>query len=146
MTITKLTIIELNTRYIHCTGLKSTLDLAGFREHQWFCWWNYADPHWTREDLELVINYIRNQIRLERGFSINSLAFSRLIGDPPRFEELLGIAKAEARIKPTTPRQEMLKANGRPEPEPDTVRTPAQVMSESLKMASMLKAWKEQNL
>lgn len=65
-------------------------------------WFQFIKAGFTVQDLELVILHIKNQIRLgER--RLGALRFSNLIEDPLRFQEELGLAKAQQRNQKPPP-------------------------------------------
>lgn len=88
-----------------------------------FAWANWSRHGFSESDLVQVLRYLRSQVRRgERKPA--SMLFRNLIEYPENFEQELSLSK-EARLqkKPETPRQEILRAAGRPEQPKEKVQS-----------------------
>lgn len=103
---------QLDADYVRLTGIDPGRDPWGSRDGAWYNWVQYG---LTEGDLAVVVRYICRCIaESRRGFDMGSLRFSRLIGQPDKFSELLGEIRALARSKQgDSARQAVLRATGR---------------------------------
>ena len=149
MTLTALTVIELNVRFVSLTGYPNTLDIGGGKAHCWHTWATYADPPWGQPELNLVVAYIKRHMGRGpngRGFNENSLRFSNLVQRPELFEEVLGLARAEARIQQPTARDLVLEQTGR-KPSELAGAQPIATVLKGIKIGGPeWQEWKAQNL
>lgn len=102
-----------------------------------FAWECYC-LRFTEDDLRIVIKFIKD--KSSRGRPARSLTFRSLISGPDSldfFEEELHEARALARREPPTPRAKLLASVGRPEVEPDRVKSAAQILAESKALADL---------
>ena len=91
-------ITELHTAYCQATGFD--LPLRFDRQRTWF---DYEKAGFTKEDLQLVIKWIRRQFGRNNGYSPTSLRFSTLL-QLDYFEEKLMLARQELQGRPRKPR------------------------------------------
>lgn len=114
---------SLHDLYCRLTGM--TIPLTMPRIYQWEFW---LSKGFEEKDLYSVIRMLN--VKISQGIkTITCLKFHYLIGNIDWFEEDLAEANAlKRRPPPETPRQEILRATGRPKPEEDTCRTAAQVL------------------
>lgn len=70
------------------------------RERQWWDWCEFSEWEWTEKDLARVIHYLRSKINKDDR-NEGALLFDNLIGNPPRFEQDLGLAEAAAKGNPS---------------------------------------------
>lgn len=109
--------------------------LAGGVEMIWAAW---AREGFNEEDLRLVVAYIKRNMKPRGHFHPASLGFEKLIGNPGLFADRLGEARQAERVKdrqvkPETPRQEILRASGRPTVEQKEAQPAGQIAAEELK-------------
>lgn len=122
------TIQKLHDEFCRLTDATLTLHLQ--RMDAWQLW---AARGLTLDDLKLVVWSIRKGIA-EQSRNLGALRFSALIQDPDRFEEELGLARAQQRnTKPArTNRERTLAASGRPVAKADKPAVPAGEVAERL--------------
>lgn len=126
---------SLHRAYQNATGRQVELTMP---DH--FRWHEFHSRGWTEADLRLVVAFIQRRIRDKRRYP-ESLRLHNLI-DPARFADDLLDAKAEQRQPRPTPRQAVLRAVGRQEPEPDRCVSAGQAL-ERTKLAERLRQWRE---
>lgn len=113
--------------FVELTGMPLVLTMGRiFIYEQWLL-------QFTEADLRIVVPYIKKGIKAGRR-QPGALKFSNLIENPARFEEDLGMAKAESR-RPVIDRERssVLKSTGRPATEMprDTAVHVSQVISKT---------------
>lgn len=132
---------KLHAAYCELTGLEIGLDMN--RERSWFEW---AKKGFTEEDLRLVILEIRKGIKIGKR-NPGALKFRNLIEGLDYFEEDLAMVKAQKRApKFRFDKSATLRASGRPDKPKPPEAQPASVAVERLKMADMLKTWRQSSL
>jgi len=94
---------DLHDTYVRITGLD-----VKFSIHYW-TWENFS-KFFTKEDLVLVLNWIKRKNKQAEHKYRRSLAITKLIGDEEKFDELRAQAAAEERNrrKPLTPKQRVM--------------------------------------
>lgn len=80
---------ELHESYNARTGAEIELNMV--RERLWGEWLAWRTNKFTPEDLARVIGWLKGKIR--DGWDSRCLSFSKLIGEPDKFEEYLSEAK-----------------------------------------------------
>lgn len=118
---------SLHAVYVNQTGLSLPLSMQRI-----FAWSAWSKDGYTKDDLTLVISWLKNQIRQQRKWP-SSMIFSRLIDDRETFAEHLSMARADARRTKADPGlKRVLVQTGRrckEEPVKVTVRTAAQIIA-----------------
>lgn len=109
----------------YCTCTNRTMPMSSSMHFAWAAWSIHG---WTEADIKLVVAHINKLIKLNRRRP-ESLRFHNLIGDTERFLEDISEARALSRQPKPTPRTEILRATGRPEPVQDTARSAAQIIA-----------------
>lgn len=109
-----------------------------FRFEQWLA------RGFTKDDLAIVIRYMRYRIRMGKREK-ESLLLRNLISNPDNFSEELSMARSWSRApKGHTDKASVLKASGRPstvQEQPTAVS--AKAVLERTKLAAMLAEWKK---
>jgi hypothetical protein len=90
-------ITDLHSAYCEATGFDLPLRMG--RDRAWF---DFEKAGFTKDDLLLVIRWIRKQIPRGAGYSIHSLRFSTLL-QLDTFEEKLQLARHELKLRPARP-------------------------------------------
>lgn len=112
-----------------------------------FAWETWLFNKFTKDDLALVIRYMRYRIRMGKREK-ESLLLRNLISNPDEFSENLSMARSWSRApKGHTDKSGVLKASGRPraaQEQPAAVS--AKTVLERPKLAEMLKQWSADNL
>lgn len=116
-------ITKLHEKYCGLTGLRVPLTLGRIWNWEQWCLKGYSEA-----DLEVTIQFLQQKIKANRK-TISCLKFSNLIGNTEWFDEDLAEARAIARQPRTTPREKILQATGRKEPEKVTCRSAADVLA-----------------
>lgn len=139
-----LDIQALHFAYRKYSGMDVKLDF--WRESQWREWFRYglARGGWTENDLKAVIE-LRQYRAKKKLQGRHSVSFNDIIGSPDLFEECLCEARAHQR-KPAKEqnKESVLHSTGRNEETRTAPLTPAQIMEQSAKLASLLKQYREQ--
>jgi len=119
-----MTIEQLHSVYCGLSCRELPLEFTSYYErHLWQTWMQRG---FTENDLEQVIRWIQRKIKKgER--RPESLRLYNLL-DPSRFLDDLIDSKATSRIKPETPKQEILKATQRPEQPCDSCRPAGEIV------------------
>lgn len=111
-----------------------------FRFEQWLA------RGFTKDDLALVIRYMRYRIRMGKREK-ESLLLRNLISNPDEFSENLSMAKSWSRApKGHTDKSSVLKATGRAEQVLAPTAVSAKAVLERPKLAEMLRQWREREL
>lgn len=118
---------EENFEPLHSCYCQATTRHIPYNVSFHYRWALWASKGWSRDDLLVVIAFIKRKIKDKRR-QPESLRLYNLL-DPDRFAEDLCDSRQEARKSQPTPRSEALRTIGRTEPEPERVRTPAQVLA-----------------
>lgn len=129
--------------YIKASGLpiKFTLGMRYYFERLHF-------EGFSPTDVSMVISYIKRRIKSGRR-ERESLLPRNALADTDKFSEDLSMARSDLRSiqsRPSQAKQSVLNSTGRPFVPPENTMSVHQVMVERLKMADMLKNWKESNL
>lgn len=107
----------LHNLYCQLTGGSEPLTI--YRILAWSAW----SKENTQEDLRLVVNWIKGEIKAGRKWP-TALTFRRLVEDLEGWHEALSMARSQARAPKFTPRDRVLSQSGRP-PETTYKVTPA---------------------
>lgn len=97
---------ELHAHYCARSGYDILWNMV--RENTWKEWLQYCGWSWGKNEISLVIFYLREEIGRQKR-NEGALKFSNLIGDPMRFEEDLAMARRDRRLvnqvtkKPASP-------------------------------------------
>lgn len=132
--------------YRQASGEEVNLNMM--REHMWFNFLQYMKqnrPDFTQDDLKAVI-ILRKRRQKERAHDFQSIKFDKIVGCPDHVEQDISEARGKRRIEPTTPRQSILRATGRPEHKEQPAKSAAEIMAERNLLSSMLAEWRENNL
>lgn len=125
----------IHAAYCQCSGRAVVMSMQDHGR------WNLWKAHgWTEADLRLVVRFIQRRIKAGRRYD-ESLRLHNLL-EPGRFADDLLDSKAEQRQPRPTPRQAVLKAVGRQEPESDRCVSAGQAL-ERTKLAERLRRWRE---
>jgi hypothetical protein len=125
---------NLNRCYEALTGYKVSLNMG--TEYTWCVWCNYPDAgRFGLEELATVVRYLKANQKPKGPYTPNSMRFSRLIGQPDLFEELLSLAKLERKAA----RRES------PVQKPDKPLS-QETQKERTKLGNMLGDWSKKNL
>jgi len=123
-------VMELHEHYCARTGFEITLTTD--RVRMWNEWLGFKMPPFTKDDLSLVINYLRGEIRQTNWQkptrNIGALKFLNLIGQVDKFEEDLALAR-RARKSSTVQRTGTTAASA-VQPEETDPRTAAERLSD----------------
>lgn len=138
-------ISELHAAYCKATGFdlplcRNVMDLGRAR-----VWADFEKAGFTREDLLLVIAWIRKQFARNNGYSMASLRFSTLL-QLDTFEEKLHLARHESRLrrpKPATIEREERVGDVRRIVEVRTATEPVHISAEAENFKRQLAAWRE---
>lgn len=108
-----------------------------------FMWETWLFNKFTKDDLALVIRYMRYRIRVGKREK-ESLLLRNLISNPDNFSEELSMSRAWARApKGHIDKASVLKASGRPSVATEPTAVSAKVVLERPKLAAMLAEWKK---
>lgn len=131
---------ELHELYWALTGFKDVrFDRA--KMETWNIWRSHG---WGKEELELVIRFVREEIFKERRWR-SSLYFRNLIANTDTFEEFLADARARGRLpKMDKGKAEVLRATGRMEEQKARPRSAEQVMRDEAAF-NQFREWRAQN-
>lgn len=94
-------ISELLGCYCQETGIQLRLSVCDYSRE--FALNAFIDAGFTKDDLVFLIGHLKRQIRAGKRYA-GALRFSTLLGDLGRFDEELGMARAEQRKPQPTPR------------------------------------------
>lgn len=133
----------------HCfreaTGHDTTLDF--YRESMWTEFLRYmmkVRPDFSMADLKAVIANRKRRERLrEQGKW--SVAFNAVVGSPDIIDDEIAEARAKARERKPTAKQEILRAIGRPEHKEQPAKAVGDVIA-AAKAFDAFRAWNRDNL
>lgn len=126
---------RLHETYISLSGNDIPWGVTGYIPSIWFTW----AKQFTESDLRLVLLHLNKQIQLKHR-NPGCVRFTNLVQDTIKFAEELAEVKAMLRNRRTeTPRQRILAATGRQEPEQDRVKTPAQLLRDNEALNKLLR-------
>ncbi len=132
---------KLHSQYCALTGLEVPYTMQLHYAYEACIVAGFGEP-----DLACVIRYVKHKIK-EGKRPKESLLPRNLIMRTDFFGEDLAIARAESRnSRAETPRQEILRAAGRPVERGTPAKSAAEIMAERSLLASMLAEWKKENL
>ena len=125
---------ELHEVYCNATGIHMTLTMSRI-----FAWDKWISHGWTKADLLLVIGLLKQKIK-ERKKWDTCTNFFHVVQDTENFDELLGEARARARVpKVDKGKQSVLEATGRTTPQKHKVKSAQQILAESEALKELLK-------
>lgn len=130
---------QLHKVYEDVSGLPVQLTL-----NRIWAWEAWLAKGWTEADLRLVMAHLKRRSSAAPVWAKMNMMFTRFIGSPDVFEELLSEARAVARVPRYTPGKEsVLRATNRPtRPLPPKERTADQIMRDS-KAFEAFREWKK---
>ncbi len=125
-------IAKIHAAYKALTGIEAELTMSVR-----FVWEAFL-VRYSEPDLACVVRYLRQRIK-EKRREVESLGMRNLVSNLDYFAETLSMARAESRnsIK-ESPRQEILRAVGRPEKPKEQCKPIAEVLAD-------LQNWKREN-
>ncbi len=113
----------LHATYVRCSSL--AVDFTFARLQAWELW---KARGWCNEDLKVVIEFLKREIREGRKWG-SSLNFRSLIERTDVFEEVLAEARARRRIPKMDPgKREVLRATGRKEEQKAKPRSAEEIL------------------
>lgn len=145
--MTPLDLFKLSQTFTMLTGFPCPVSY--YTQSSWVDWLGCLpeDPC-VETDLDLVVRYVKRNLRPHGPYLPNSLRFSNLIANCQNFLELRSLARAEKRGRDPQPaRTSILRATGRvpyldsQERKEDRTISAGQAM-ERTKLAGMLAEWK----
>ncbi len=126
---------RLHGTYISLSGNDIPWGVTGYIQSVWFEW----AKQFSESDLRMVLLHLNKQIQLKHRNS-GCVRFTNLVQDTVKFSQELSEVKAILRNRRVeTPRQRILAATGRSEPQQDRVKTPGQLMAENEALNKLLK-------
>lgn len=97
---------ELLQTYCQESGIALRLSICDYSRE--FSLNAFLDSEFTKDDLVFLIRHLKRQIAAGKRYP-GALRFSTLIGDLGKFDEELGMARAEQRKPVETPREKVIK-------------------------------------
>lgn len=117
---------DLHQAYVNGSGL--VVEFTMSRIHAWQLW---RSRGWGFADLGLVLKYLKRMIKEGKKWQ-SSLGFRALIENTDAFEELLAMARAQARQpKVDRAKAEVLRATGRKEEVKAQPRSAAEILRDA---------------
>ncbi len=130
----------IHSQYKALTGLNVPYTMKSY-----FMWSAYLARGLGEPDLACMVRYIKSKMKPRGPRTKESLLMENMVKDLDTFVEYLSIARAEARNSTTqTPRQEMLRAAGRPEQPPEQCKPVKDVLA-GAKAFEDFRKWRLEN-
>lgn len=98
---------DLLACYCSETGISLRLSVCDYSREFALC--AFLDAGFTKDDLVFLIRHLKRQIAAGKRYP-GCLRFSSLLGDLGKFDEELGMARAESRKPVPTPRDKVVQA------------------------------------